>query len=188
MAMLSDPFALVLVLAGLGLAIGTVAWAAIRGHRTTSTAARLAYVALDGRPEEARVEARQAGAHMKPLLEALSGALVSPRARPWLGDAAVMAVVHVPLVLLSLYGWSQLTAEAADARIGGATAVFQGVAVLWPAAAAASIAVVVLARHTARALRGTCVTLIAKSVRQQVDADLADQLRRGGVPRDPRGE
>jgi hypothetical protein len=184
----SDPLALALVALGLATAVGAVVLVALRAARLGATAGRLAYAALDGRPEEARVEARQGGRRLAPLLDALGSDPTPPRTRPWGIEVAVVVALFGPVMLLVLYGWGSLhTAEPAT-RPAAAAALFLGLAVLLPAALSAAALVVLLGRRSARALRGTCVTLIAKGVRAAVDAEVADALRRGQGPRDPRGE
>lgn len=184
---LSDPLALTLIVLGILLGVAAVVWNALRLARLRKMFNELAFAALDGRPEEARVQARNHGRTLKPLLEALGGELVAPSNRPWLGDGLAIIALHLPLVLLIAYTLSAVRTADISSRLPAASALFIGVAVLWPVSLACSVIVVSQARRNARALRATCITLIAKAVKTQVDADLADALRRGLV-RDPRGE
>lgn len=184
----SDPLALVLVALGLATALGAVIFVAARGRKLADTAAQLAYVAMDGRPEEARVEARQGGRRLAPILDALSSDPTPPGTRPWLLEAAAVAALFVPPVLLVLYGWGSLHTAEPAARPGAAAALFIGLAVLLPTTLSSAALVVLLGRRSARLVRGSCVSLIARGVRATVDAETAEALRRGQGPRDPRGE
>lgn len=184
---LLDPIALSLTALGFVVAVAVMVAQAARAKRLRETINRLAFTALDGRPEEARVEARSGGRHLAPLLEALGGKLAPPQRRPWVQDALAIAILHLPLLVLLAYGAGAVRAASVQARLPAASSLFAGVAVAWPVALASSAVVVLLARRSARAMRATCISLIAKSVKNQVDAELAETLRRGGL-RDPRGE
>lgn len=176
-----------LTVLGVILAGAVIAWHAIRYRRLSDTVSRLAFTALDGRPEEARVEARNSGRALAPLLDALGGKLTAPRRRPWLQDAVIIFVLHLPLVLLVVYGTSAVRTAELESRLPAAGGLFFGVAIGLPVALIASTLVVAQARRAARSMRATCISLIAKTVKVQVDAELSESLRRGGI-RDPRGE
>ena len=185
---LSDPITLALALLSLVSAVVLVATGGLRQRRLLETANRLSYTAMDGRPEEARVEARTAGRGLAPLLDALGGELTPPQRRPWLIDAGTIVVLHVPVLLLLGYGAGAVRGADIDARLPAIAALFVGLAIAWPVALIGAAVVVVQARRSARALRATCIGLIAKTVKSAVDAELAEQRRRGGGIRDPRGE
>lgn len=184
---LSDPLALTFVALGVIAGIALVIWNAIRARKLRATFNELAFAALDGRPEEARVQARSGGRALGPLLDALGGKLAAPQTRSWLGDALMILGLHLPAVLLTIYATSVVRTVDTAARLPAASALFLGLAVMWPVAFAASVIVVSQSRSNARALRATCITLIAKSVKAQVDTELSESLRRGPA-RDPRGE
>ncbi len=185
----SDPVALILVVLGLGLSVGGLFMHSRRLKSLAETFNRLAYVAQDGRPEEARVEARAAGSALRPLLDALSGELTPPNTRSWLQSAGAIVVLHLPSLLLIIYGASSVRTDDMQSRLPSAVAFFIALAITWPAALAASVAFVIQSRRSARTLRGTCVTLVAKSAKTLVDQELSESLRRGGgMHRDPRGE
>lgn len=185
---LSDPIALAIAALTCLAAIVVSGLNVVRHRRLRETANRLAFTAMDGRPEEARVEARTAGRQLAPLLDALGGELTPPQRRPWLIDAVTVVALHLPVLLLVAYGVSAVRTADIDARLPAAAGLFVGLAVAWPVALLGSTVVVMQARRSARALRGTCIGLIAKSVKSAVDAELAEQLRRGGGVKDPRGE
>lgn len=184
---LSDPIALALTALGLLVAGAVIGMNAIRHRRLRETANRLAFTALDGRPEEARVEARNGGRRLAPLLDALAGELTPPQRRAWLSDAVTIVALHLPVLLLVGYGASAVRTSDVEARLPAAAALFVGLAVAWPVALVGSTVIVAQARKSARALRATCISLIAKTVKTKVDAELSENLRRGGL-RDPRGE
>lgn len=185
----SDPGALSLIIFGLLLSVGGLLVQSRRLNDLAETFNRLAYLAQDGRPEEARVEARALGKALRPLLDALSGDLTAPSPRAWLDNAIAVTVMHLPSLLLVAYGATSVRSAEMQSRLPSTVAFFVALAIVWPIALASSVAFIVQSRRSARALRATCIALVAKGVKAQVDHELSESLRRGGgANRDPRGE
>lgn len=176
-----------IVLAGTLLVAGLFAWCARRARATTTTVTRLVDLALGGRADEARIQARNASAELGPVLDALGGELAPPRRRPYWRDAVAAALTPLPLVILSVFAFTGLRSAGPD-RVELASAVLIALGILLPICAAGAFAIIAVARHTDRSMRGSCVTLLARNVKGAVDAEVADALRRGANLRDPRGD
>ena len=160
-----------------------------RQHRQAAkTAGQLIYLALEGSPEKARVQARTAGRAMQPILRALNGELSPPSTRPYLQDFIWFAIIYTAPALLLVHTWQTLNQATGSMRLAGGLALFLGLAILVPLSLSASLFIVIGARRSARIVRGHCITMVARHVKGVVDAELSDALRRGTHPRDPRGE
>lgn len=185
-ALLADSTLSVLTGLALTVMIGVVLWAARRSRSLTVTANRLVYLALDGRADEARILARRESRELRPVLDALGGEISAPSARPLLLDAACLVGISVLPLLTFLVGLGAMAPDHGAERVTSAASLLAALAVLLPATAAAAAAVVELSRRAARAVRGATITLLARSVKATVDAELAEALKRGSL-RDPRG-
>ncbi len=186
--LVADAASLTLGALSVAMAAGVVAWSAFRGHRLARRAAQVVFLALDGRADEARIQARGERGGLAPLVEALGGELAAPTARPLWRDAAALASLCVFPALLLARGLAALDAGAPADRIAAASALLGWGALLLPLIGGASLAVVELGRASARAIRGSCVSLLARSVRAAVDAELNQAQRRALRARDPRGD
>ncbi len=186
--LVADLASLTLGALSVAMAAAVVAWCAYRGHRLARRAAQVVFLALDGRTDEARIQARSERGGLAPLVEALSGVLSAPSARPLWRDAAALVSLGVFPALLFARGLAALDAGAPADRIAAASALLGWGSVLLPVIGGASLAVVELGRGSARAIRGSCVSLLAKSVRAAVDAELNQAHRRALRARDPRGD
>lgn len=176
-----------IVLSGLLVNIAAVVFAFIRHRATAQTVTKLVDLALGGRADEARIQARNATREIAPLLDALGGELAPPRPRSPTREVVLLVVLSVWPVLLCAYGLSMVAAQSHERAVVAASFMI-GLAVLTPLSTAAALSVVGVGRQTSRAIRGSCVTLLARQAKSAVDAEIADQLRRGNPTRDPRGE
>lgn len=177
---------LVLLVAGLLAMIAIVFWHARRTNRVVDLAQELLNLALDGRADEARIRARSAGRAIRPLLGVLGGEAAPPSRRAMLEDTPWLLLISVPVVLFVGYSLANLDAGG-EAQIQAATALLFGTAILLPAAFAASISIFEISRRATRAVRGTCITLLAQNVKAAVDLDRQEAVRRG-PKKDPRGD
>ncbi len=184
-ALFADPIVLAIVAVG---ALGCLALAVlvVRRHgRLAADTARLLYLALDGRPEEARVEARASARRFAPVLSALSGDLAPPKPRRPASDLlAVVLLFAPPAALIGYVLWAAQNGDFA-ARAHAVGGGLLGLGLLLPLSTIAAAVVIAAARRSARSVRGSCLTVLAKSARVAVDADVADALRQGGL-KDPR--
>jgi hypothetical protein len=176
------------VVLALALMAGVVVVSVRRSRRLSDKATRLLYLALEGRADEARIQARGESRELRPVLDALGGELTPPSTRPLVLDAAAIAAILVFPAGLVLYGLGVLMRAEAASKVPAATALLIGIAVLLPLTLASAATVLEMSRRSARTIRGACVTLLAKSVKKSVDAELSEALRRGANIRDPRGE
>lgn len=171
------------------LAMGAVTFLSFRrSRRLSDKATRLLYLALDGRADEARIQARQESRELRPVLDALGGEVTPVSTRPLIQDAiAVVALAVLPLVLVA-YGFGVLVDPSAAKKIEASTALLLGIALLLPVGVAAVATILEMSRRSARDIRGACITLLARSVKSTVEAERSEALRRGANLRDPRGE
>ncbi len=181
------PISWLLLGIALVVTLGVVAWSARKNRRYEKRINELVELARVGRAEQARIQARNGGRELAPLLSALSGDLTLPSARAW-GDEllAIGATLIAPVLFLS-HAFLMLRAQA-ETRVATAAALLFGLAILAPVGVLAAWLILELERRAYRTLRGACVTLMAKSAKASVDAEVADALRRGLITRDPRGE
>ncbi|MCK6551494.1 hypothetical protein L6R52_37000 [Myxococcota bacterium] len=178
---------LVITAAGaLGMIAAAVA-VAVRQRKLNDTATRLVELALGGRADEARIQARNESSELAPVLEALGGELAAPKTKLPLITWIVLAVIPLPTLALALYA-RQLVGAVDASSLALVSSVLQGVAILAPVSITVAYTVVAVARAGQRSIRGACVTLLAKNVKAAVDAEVAEALRRGTNLRDPRGE
>lgn len=178
----------ILVILAIALMAGVVVLSVRRSRRLSEKATRLLYLALEGRADEARIQARGESRELRPVLDALGGELTPPSSRPLVRDAASIATIFVFPAGLVLYGVAVLTNAEPAAKVPAATALLIGVAVLLPLTVASAATVLEMSRRSARTIRGACVTLLSKSVKKTVDSEMSEALRRGANIRDPRGE
>lgn len=177
--------ALLVVLGAVGILVLVVL--ALRRYRDINrTASRLVELAVGGRADEARILARNASSELAPLLDALVGDVSPPRARPMTKDVISAVLVLVPGMMLALYGLLAQGEEVAY-RTSLASTLLLGAALLMPISAAAAAAIISLGGHAGRMVRGSCVTLLARNVKQSVDTDTSEAQRRAAA-RDPRGD
>ncbi len=171
------------------VAMGAVTFLSFRrSRRLSDKATRLLYLALDGRADEARIQARQESRELRPVLDALGGEVTPVSTRPLIQDAlAVVALAVLPLVLVA-YGFGVLIDPAGDKKIEASTALLLGIALLLPVGVAAVATILEMSRRSARDIRGACITLLARSVKTTVENERSEALRRGANVRDPRGE
>ncbi len=185
--LVAEPAMLALVVAGVGFALVVVLLAARAQQRLDEQSQLLLGLALTGRADEARIQARQNPRDLGPMLSALGGRLTPPSPRPVARDlVAVIGVSTFPLLAV-VGGWQASLSPSAGARVTGIAASFAAFAVLLPTAVAATTLVISLGRRAARVVRGAAVQLLARGVKAAVDAELLDNLRRRSS-RDPRGE
>jgi hypothetical protein len=182
----SGPIAAI-VLIGVAASLLAVLLATLRYRSTSQTATKLVDLALTGRADEARIQARNATRDIAPLLDALGGELAPPKVRLPVREMFFAGVVLLVPIALCVYAITALDGDDAN-RAQLASAFLIGLAVLAPLSIAAAFAVIGLARQTTRAIRGSSVTLLARQVKSTVDAENAEALRRGNPARDPRGE
>ncbi|MBK6687364.1 MAG: hypothetical protein IPG45_23035 [Deltaproteobacteria bacterium] len=170
-------------------ALLAVLLAARRSQSLQAQSSRLLLLALEGKADQARIQARNGGRALAPLLEALGGELAVPSPRPLLQDLGWIVLLSLGPIGLLIRGLSQLLARDGGDKTPSATALLVGLSILLPVTTLASVAIVQLSRKTARAMRGHCISLLAKSVKIAVEAETAEALRRGANPptRDPRG-
>jgi hypothetical protein len=176
-----------IVFVGLAINVLAVIFAFMRHRAASQTATKLVDLALGGRADEARIQARNATREISPLLDVLGGELAPPKSRTPAREAILSLIVGSVPLILCIYAMSALTSnEENRADVAGAFLV--GLAVLVPFSIAAGVSVIGLGRQTSRAIRGSSITLLARQVKTAVDAEVADALRRGNPVRDPRGE
>ena len=102
-ALLADLPALLITAVGAGFALVLAAVIVRRHRKLAKDSSRLLYLALDGRPEEARGEARNAPRRFAPVLTALSGSLEPPQPRRFTSDLAGVVLLFVAPALLAIY-------------------------------------------------------------------------------------
>jgi hypothetical protein len=185
--MLQSGWVSAIVVVGLVANVFAVAYAFIRHRSTSQTVTKLVDLALGGRADEARIQARNATREIAPLLDALGGDLIPPRGRSPVREAYLIACILMPLAALFVYALSAISANVPQ-RATVAASFLVGLAILTPFSIAAMLGVIGVGRQTTRTIRGSCVTVLAKQVKTAVDAEIADALRRGNPVRDPRGE
>jgi hypothetical protein len=176
-----------IVILGLLMNIAAVVFAVLRYRSTSQTVTKLVDLALGGRADEARIQARNATREIGPLLDALGGELAPPRRRTPTREVLLIALLALFPIALCGYAMSVVGAQVPH-RAAVATSFLIGLAILTPLSIAAVLGIIGVGRQTSRAIRGSCVTLLARQVKNAVDAETADALRRGNPVRDPRGE
>ncbi|MEQ9501130.1 MAG: hypothetical protein RIT81_29955 [Deltaproteobacteria bacterium] len=182
------PATVALVILSLVAMGGVTFWSFRRSRRLSDKATHLLYLALDGRADEARIQARQESRELRPVLDALGGEATPISARPLIQDAvAVAALTVLPMVMIA-YGFGVLTDPESAKKIEASTALLVGIAVLIPIGVAAIVTILEMSRRSARDIRGACITLLARSVKTVVETERSEALRRGANVRDPRGE
>jgi hypothetical protein len=162
-------------------------FAFVRHRSTSQTVTKLVDLALGGRADEARIQARNATREIAPLLDALGGDLSPPRSRSPAREVFLSVLVAAPPVTLCIYALSAIAAQVPH-RASVAASFLVGLAILAPLSIASVLGVIGVGRQTTRAIRGSCVTLLARHVKTAVDSEIAEALRRGNPVRDPRGE
>jgi hypothetical protein len=180
---------IVLAIVGIG-SIGIVTltvFAFIHAHNAQRDANKLVELALGGRADEARIIARNASTEVSSLLDALGEKLSPPRRPSTFRDALMTVTVTLPLVTLATVGFYKIQ-NGAETNVAWATSLLFGFAVLVPLTFAAGFTILSVGRHSARLLRGSYVTLLARNVKIAFEAEIAEALRRGPGARDPRGE
>lgn len=180
--------ATVILLVGILGILGVLALSIHRYRSTEETSRRLVELALSGRPDEARIRARNSTAELEPILDALGGELTSPRRRSVLKDMFLLALLTIPAGVLGLYSWSAIR-RSTENTVEVSSVLLTGFAVLLPLSAGVGLTIVGLGRQTWRLVRGSCITLLARSVRTAVESEISEHLRRGpNSIRDPRGD
>lgn len=169
-------------------ALLAVLLASRRSQALESRSSRLLLLFLEGKADQARIQARNSGKSLQPLLLALGGELAAPSPRSLLADLGWIVLLSLgPLGLLA-HSLGRLVARDGQDKTPVAAALVIGLAVLLPVTTLAASAIVQLSRQTARALRGHCITVIAKTVKATIESETAESLRRGGnAAKDPRG-
>lgn len=177
-----------MVLLGVGLLAiaGIVVWHARRTNRIVELADELLNLAMDGRADEARIRARRSGRAVRSVLNVLGGDVEPPHRRGMLEDTPWVLLVALPVLTFVTYSLLTLGGEG-ETRIQAATALLFGTSLLLPAAFAASISIFEISRRATRAVRGTCISLLAQNVKAAVDVERKEAIRRG-PQKDPRGE
>lgn len=176
-----------IVLAGVVINVFAVLFAWMRHRSTSATATKLVDLALSGRADEARIQARNATREIAPLLDALGGDLTTPQPRKPTRELGLSLLVVVAPATLCIYAFSSIAAHVPERTVTAASFMI-GLALLAPLSVAAMLGVIGVGRQTTRNLRGSCITVLARQVKTAVDAEIADALRRGNPIRDPRGE
>ncbi len=178
-----------LALGGSAVAVmaGAVAWRLARARALAARAAHVAFLALDGRAEEARIHARSEARALAPLLAALGGELAPPPPGLPAGDLAAALGVHALPALALAVGLHRATAGAPAERVAAVVGTLALAAALLPLAAGCAVAVVSAGQASARAIRGSSAALLAQAARGAAQAELAESLRRSAIARDPRG-
>jgi hypothetical protein len=178
-----------LLIVGLGV-LGIVvltALAFLRAQELQRIANKLVELALSGRADEARILARNATRDITSLLDALGGDLTAPKRPSPFRDLALVLPIATPAIALAFYCISKIHGGA-EGRVAGASSTLVGFAILIPVSFAAAFAIIAIGRHSARLVRGSYVTLLARNVKTTLDAEVAEALRRGPAQRDPRGD
>lgn len=176
-----------IVTAGILASIVGVAFAFSRHRAASQTATKLVDLALGGRADEARIQARNATREISPLLDALGGELTAPKRRTPTRELLLAILLALPPIALTTYAFSAVSEDSGSKR-AIATSFLVGFALLTPISLAAIAGIINLGRETSRAIRGSCITLLARQVKNAVDAETAEALRRGTTTRDPRGD
>lgn len=185
---LGHPASVALVVASLA-AMGVITFFSIRrSRRLSDKATRLLYLALDGRADEARIQARSESRELRPVLDALGGELAPISARPIVQDALAIAAIAILPAVLVVYALNVLVDVGSSVKVEAGTALMVGIAILLPLAMAAVTTILEMSRRSARDIRGACITLLSKSVKTTIDNERSEALRRGANIRDPRGE
>lgn len=157
-----------------------------RHKKLVGMANRVLELALAGRTQEARAQARQGSRDILPLVDALGGALVRPEPARSTGDVLALFGLLGPWLLLAAYGMLALADDGKRSAI--VAALLLGVAALLPVSLASALIVVSLGRHAAHRVRASSVAVLAKNVKSAVEAEVAEAMRRTAAPRDPRGD
>ncbi len=176
-----------IVTAGLLANVFAIFFAFSRHRSASQTATKLVDLALGGRADEARIQARNATREISPILDALGGDLSAPKRRTPSRELLLALALAIPPFALTAYAFSAVSEDSGPKR-AIATAFLVGFAILAPLSLAAIAAIINLGRETSRAIRGSCITLLARQVKNAVDLEVADALRRGSTTRDPRGD
>ncbi len=176
-----------ILVVGLFMMFMTVITMFRRGRRLESKALHFLELALDGRADEARIQARTESRELSVVLGALGGELASPGQRSLLRDLPPLVLICAPPLLFAVHAFYGISSSAAPEKIQMVRALLIGTALFLPAIFASFIAIIESSRSAARGIRGTCIKLLARSVKHSIETDLSEALRRGKV-RDPRGE
>jgi hypothetical protein len=166
---------LLVIAGGVFVAILAVLLAFRRSQAIEAQSTRLLVLALEGKADQARIQARTAGAEAAPLLAALGGEMQGPSLNRLLRDLGWVAMLNVWPAALVIHSLSQLSRRDGGDKTAIAAALLVGLAVLLPIATFASATIVQLSRSTARSMRGHCISLLAKSVK--VDGDSGKDAR-----------
>ncbi len=153
-----------LVLVGILVVFRALVVAHRRKVSAEETALRLLRLAETGRADEARIEARNSGRVMAPVLRALGGGLSLPTHRPLLRDLTEIGALVLPIVALVGYGLVSGAAADPDERVAVAIVLFLGLGLLLPLVLGTATGVVMLSRSAGRFVRGVCIRLVARRV------------------------
>lgn len=185
--LLGDPAAAATFLGGVGVMLGIVFAAWRRTRRIEARAHALLSMAVQGRPDEARIQARMGGRAFAPFLAALGGELAPPSRRPLLKTTVeIVAVSSVPCALVG-NGLRVLHSGETAGKVAASVTVLIGVAALAPLAVVSSVLLTALGRSGARAVRAAAISVLARTVRPSIDAELASALRRHRNRKEARG-
>src|SRR5262245_6709044 len=135
-----------LVAIGLLTNVLAVVFAFMRHRATSETVTKLVDLALGGRADEARIQARNATREISPLLDALGGDLSPPRPRSPAREIILAIGIAVWPLTLCIYALSAINTPAPH-RAAIAASFLVGLAILAPLSIAAMLGVVGVGRQ-----------------------------------------